>query len=344
MEEICLEHPEVKEKLKIRKKPGRPPLEVDQPLLLKAIMDIALHGSFADERRRSEVLWSIENFDKLTSEMNKIGFAISKSALYTRLLPRSYGTLEGKRHVKTVPVRLISPQNESYLKHVDGLFCSSIKYVEEVCSILGPDEVCFINQDDKVRVLIGITAAKKQAPLLMHLGYRVTLPDHDWVVAAKHKLIPSVYAGITIKKDGLGKTDAVTYSGPTYIAVRLGKHASSTAFAHGLDFQRLLDIKEFDSITRDPQTNMINPIVVFSVDGGPDENPRYQKVIEIGIRHFLKNNLDALFIMTNSPGSSAFNRAERQMAPLSKDLSGVILPHEHYGTHLGSQGNYIDKS
>lgn len=273
--------------------------------------------------------------------MNKIGFPISRSALYTRLLPRRSDTSEGKRHVKTVPVRLIRAQNESHSKHVDGLFCTStIKYVEEICSLLGPDEVCFISQDDKARVPLGITAANKQGPLLMHVEYRVSLPDHDWVVAAKHKLIPSVYAGITIKRDGLGKTDAVTYSGPTYIAVRSGKHASSTAYAHGLDFQRLLDIKEFDSITRDPNTNMVKPIVVFSVDGGPDENPRYQKVIEIGIHHFVKNNLDALFIMTNAPGRSAFNRAERRMAPLSRELSGLILPHEHYGTHLDSQGNY----
>ncbi|XP_065676009.1 uncharacterized protein LOC136092190 [Hydra vulgaris] len=155
-------------------------------------MDIALHGSSADEKRRSEVLRSIKTLDELTSEKNKIGFAISKSALYTHLLPRSYGTLEGKRHVKTVPVRLISPQNKSHLKRVDGLFFSStIKYVEEVRSILGPDEVCFFSQDDKTKVPFGITAAKKQAPLLMHLEHRVTLPDHDWVGVANHKLIPS---------------------------------------------------------------------------------------------------------------------------------------------------------
>ncbi|XP_065662507.1 uncharacterized protein LOC136085126 [Hydra vulgaris] len=170
MEEICLEHPEVKEKLKIRKKPGRPSLEVDQPLLLKVITDIALHGSSADERRWSEVLQNIKTLDDLTSEMNEIGFAISKSALYTRLLPRSYGTL-GKRYVKIVPVRLISPQNESHLKHVDGLFCSStIKYVEEVFSILGPDEVCFISQDNKARVPIGITAAKKTGAVVDAFG------------------------------------------------------------------------------------------------------------------------------------------------------------------------------
>ena len=39
---------------------------------------------------------------------------------------------------------------------------------------------------------IGITAAKKQFPLLMHMEYQVTLPDHDYVVGSKHKLIPFV--------------------------------------------------------------------------------------------------------------------------------------------------------
>lgn len=42
--------------------------------------------------------------------------------------------------------------------------------------------------------------------------------------------------------------------------------------------------------------------------------------------------------MTNAPGRSAFNRAERRMAPLSRELAGLILPHDRYGTHLDSQG------
>lgn len=53
----------------------------------------------------------------------------------------------------------------------------------------------------------------------MHMEYRIRLPDHDWVVAEKHKLILSVYAGMKIYKQGMGQPAAVTYSGPTYIAV-----------------------------------------------------------------------------------------------------------------------------
>jgi len=55
-------------------------------------------------------------------------------------------------------------------------------------------EVLFISQDDKARFPIGLTAAHKKVTLLMHLEYRLSLPDHDLVVAAGHKLIPSVYA------------------------------------------------------------------------------------------------------------------------------------------------------
>ncbi|GBP67830.1 hypothetical protein EVAR_88882_1 [Eumeta japonica] len=39
--------------------------------------------------------------------------------------------------------------------------------------------------DDKARVPLRITATNARAPILMHLDYRVKLPDHDFVVAEK---------------------------------------------------------------------------------------------------------------------------------------------------------------
>jgi len=63
----------------------------------------------------------------------------------------------------------------------------------------------------------------------------------------------------------------------------------------------------------------------------------------IAIHHFLENELDALILATNAPGHSAFNRVERHMAPLSRELSGLILPHEHFGTHLDADGRTIDE-
>ena len=44
-------------------------------------------------------------------------------------------------------------------------------------------------------------------------------------------------------------------------------------------------------------------------------------------------------IATNAPGRSAFNRLEWKIAWLSRELSGLILPHDDYGSHLDEKGN-----
>ena len=202
--------------------------------------------------------------------------------------------------------------------------------------------MCIISQDDKAKVPLGITAAKTQAPVLMHLEYKVRLPDHDWVVGHRHKLAPSVYAGVIIKNNCMGQKEAVTYSGPTYIAIRSGKHCSSTASTHATDFDRLFELDDFQPIVKQDDGNT-KPVLMLSVDGGPDENPGYKIVIEHAIDHFKTKNFDAVFVFTNAPGRSAFNRVERRMAPLSRSLSGGILPHDEYGNHLHGNGRTIDE-
>jgi hypothetical protein len=98
----------------------------------------------------------------------------------------------------------------------------------------------------------------------MHLEYQVQLPDHDWVVASGHKLIPSVYTGIVIGANGLGKPEVVGYSGPTYIAIRSGKHSSSTASVHGKDFEKLLCIPEFEALTKYGTDKSVKPILILT--------------------------------------------------------------------------------
>ena len=78
----------------------------------------------------------------------------------------------------------------------------------------------------------------------------VCVSEHDWVVVGQHKLIPSVYAWNYIGCDGLGNKGADGYSGPTYIAISSGEHLSSSAMSYDLDFETLLDLKEFKDITR----------------------------------------------------------------------------------------------
>uniref|UniRef100_A0AC34FBS7 Uncharacterized protein n=1 Tax=Panagrolaimus sp. ES5 TaxID=591445 RepID=A0AC34FBS7_9BILA len=96
--------------------------------------------------------------------------------------------------------------------------------------------------DDKARVPLGLPAAQKQTRVAMHVQCRISLPDHDWVVAAKHKLIPSVYASCVAGADG-----KMGVNGPTYCAVRSGKHDHSGADSHLYDFHHLFDLKEFST-------------------------------------------------------------------------------------------------
>jgi hypothetical protein len=105
--------------------------------------------------------------------------------------------------------------------------------------------------------------------------------------------------------------------------VRSGKHFRLTAFSHAKDFLDLMSLEEFKALTQQPDGSL-KPIIIILVDGGPDENPRYIKNIEVAIDHFVKLDLDAIFIATNAPGRSAFNPVERRMAPLSKALSGLV--------------------
>jgi hypothetical protein len=87
---------------------------------------------------------------------------------------------------------------------------------------------------------------------------------------------------------------------------------------------------------------VIKPVVFLLTDGGPDENPRHMKNVEKFCDFFKEMNLDYLSVRTHAPGQSAYNPVERSMSGLSGSLVGVVLPHDHYGNHLKSNGTVID--
>ncbi|CAF1416944.1 unnamed protein product, partial [Rotaria sordida] len=320
-----------------RRGTGRPRVEEECPDLLQIIEEIARVGGASDDRRRSETIRPCLTLDDLREKIKQRGYDIKRTTLYYRLLPHRAKSRDGRRHVNTVPVRLRRAQNDDHRKHEDGHFATAtIRYMKDLASIFGNDCVFYLSQDDKCKVPLGLPAAKIQAPMLMHLDYRIRLPDHDWTVAPRHQLTPSVYAACLLSEEGdLG------YSGPTYVAIRSAKHEFSSAESHALDFDRLVCLKEFEQVARD-ETGQVKPILIITVDGGPDENPRFPKTLVASIRKFKKYNLDALFILTHAPGQSAYNIVERRMAPLSPDLAGLILPHDHFGSHLNESGGTMN--
>ena len=79
--------------------------------------------------------------------------------------------------------------------------------MEKIAAILGPEEVTFHSMDDKAKLPTVITTAEKQTPLFLLMEYEVTLPDHDFVVDFKHKMIPSVIGDMkVVKSKDLTKT------------------------------------------------------------------------------------------------------------------------------------------
>ena len=67
-----------------------------------------------------------------------------------------------------------------------------------------------------------------------------------------------------------------------------------------------------------------------------------QKNINCSIKYFVENGLDVFFLAINAPGRSAFNHVEHRMVKFSKELSGVILEHDKFGSHLDAKGVTVE--
>ena len=124
----------------------------------------------------------------------------------------------------------------------------------------------------------------------------------------------------------------LSYSGNTFIRIRSGKYDSSSAHTHAYGMKELFDSSNIPE----------RPILVPFTDGAQDEAPCYPKSLATAIYLFKHLKLDVFLHGVNAAGLSAFNPGERRMSPLSHDISGVVLPHKNFGSHLDSQGNTID--
>lgn len=152
--------------------------------MIDAIIEISIQGSAAADKRRSELIRTVKTLDDLKIQMQKLTFDLKRDTAYRRLIPKRALSQEDKRHVNTAPIKLTKCQNSKHSKHADTMFARrSIHNLETLAGLLGPNETVFLSQDDKAKVPLGIAAANKQAPLLMHLEYQVRLADHDFVVA-----------------------------------------------------------------------------------------------------------------------------------------------------------------
>ena len=190
-----------------------------------------------------------------------------------------------------------------------------------ISELLGGDAVTFMLNDDKAHFALGLAAAPLQSPILMHLDYHVHLPDHDFVIRQKHKLIPSVYGVCEASTNG-----KVTYWGDTFILIRTVKHDTSSAYTHAYDGRELFTSKLIER----------KPVLILVTDGATDEAMRFPKTLNTAVDLFKMLNLDTFIHGVTTAGLWAFSLVEHRMAPLSQDLAGIILPRNHFGDHMDS--------
>ena len=109
---LKVDHPEFAAFMKLREGVGRPRIECDQPDIMRTILEIATVGAACGDRRRDDLYRTVKTLDDLHKAVSDLGFTVSRSGLYLKLLPRDGKTTEGKRHINTVPVKLIRPRND----------------------------------------------------------------------------------------------------------------------------------------------------------------------------------------------------------------------------------------
>ena len=105
---------------------------------------MATAGAGADFRMRTDVLNACKTLDDLHAGLLKEGYVLSCQALYLRLFPRRSDTIEGKSHVRTVPVKIRKAQNTFRNKREDANFCFATKqYMKDIASLFGAKNMFF---------------------------------------------------------------------------------------------------------------------------------------------------------------------------------------------------------
>ena len=181
-----------------------------------------------------------------------------------------------------------------------GWYFSVKNMAEELVCYLGEQQCIFGGSDDKARVPMGIPAASKQTKMMMTMEEPVTLPDHDYVVADRHKIIPAVtgYRVIENEIDFTGKAAGIKYYGPIYVANKSGKHDISDAWSHGIDILRTFELENFKRILF--RAGQLKPILIWESDGAADESAKSDKMKKIWLYIFREYDLDYI-LHYNSP-------------------------------------------
>ena len=95
----------------------------------------------------------VKTLDDLHKALHSLGFSVSRSGLYLRMLPRSQASNQGKKHINALPVKLVRPQNNLRRKHPDRMFAAETsKSLDAMAKFFGPGVVLYISQVNSIAV------------------------------------------------------------------------------------------------------------------------------------------------------------------------------------------------
>ena len=87
-----------------REGPGHPRIECDQPEILEEILKIAEIGSACSDRRRDNTIRTVRTLTQLKEELHRLGFQVSRSGVYLKLLPRDANAKAGKNERRPIKI------------------------------------------------------------------------------------------------------------------------------------------------------------------------------------------------------------------------------------------------
>ena len=144
----------------------------------------------------------------------------------------------------TKPVKLISAQNSKYQSHLYAFTSAISTPWKNSLDFMGQVMLLFILKTIRLKCQF-VWQLLKAGPIVNAYGIQGSLPNHDHVMAPQHKLIPSVILDMCAQeKDSSG--NAVTYSVPTYCAIRKLKHSGSIVFHYLQNMKHIRSLDIFD--------------------------------------------------------------------------------------------------
>ncbi|GES95215.1 uncharacterized protein LOC106141435 [Rhizophagus clarus] len=298
-------------------------------------MHASVEFGAADYKQCKEII-KVRTIKHFREKMDEdYGIYMAKSTLQNYMQPKHPGSKEAQRHHHPTQIHFAAVRRDEMNRHVDEHYClASVKGVKSFAMAF-PQDVLIISQDDKAKVPFGMAAVERTFKIIQTTNEPVSVPDHDFFKAAKHKLVLSVY--LLINPSDMNDS---LHSGKVRIFIRPEYFLSTSCKTHMVDLMSITKEENFCEFTHNGDS--VKPFWCLLTDGGPDENPRFLANITKYLLLFKKLDLDYLTVRTHAPGQSAYNPVERNMASLSGKLAGIELNAFTYGNHLESSWDNIN--